>query len=158
MNSSRLSSSLSTSDGWSFQVLELQHRISELEGKSALRLEQIHSRPSVSLGDTASFDEMGRQEELKPALADESNLSDGVGGAWVIGRIRHPPLKGRAMRDIGVQAHISPSPNSASPSQGHAQVQTDALGTSDRSSSPLPELPPNKYADDGKLHCSQWTN
>ncbi len=124
-------------------MLELQHRILELEERNSLELDHNNSQPTASPRDRISFFEDMRQQGAHLT-------SDGVGGPWVIGHIRHPPLKGRAMRDVGVQVHLSLPSSSALQSQGHAQVQTDALETSDRSSSPLPVLPPNKDADVGK--------
>jgi hypothetical protein len=149
------------------QVQELQKRIQELEDRI---LDQRLFESSASLGVGALVSDPSMQPECMssiafrpdstPQLNTLKNLelvtpNDGLGGAWIIGNQRYPELKGRAMRDAGVQVQFSPPPVAAmSHLQEHAQVQTDNRETIDRASSPLPAPPPAHNADDGKRTCA----
>jgi hypothetical protein len=142
------------------QVQELEKRISELEQQRSV------SASTASLGDRGlvfeQTDCLTMQPQCFSAGASELEcnpqqdmLSEGMTGPWIIGRQRYPELKGRGMRDAGVQAEFSPPPAAAAAHlQGHVLVQTDVCETVDRSSSPLPLPPPSKDADDGKSNPS----
>jgi hypothetical protein len=140
------------------QVQQLQQRILEIEQTNSTELERKNSQANTSLGSSAFVSEQtAQQEALEPKFAQEANAaSEALGGAWIIGHSRHAALKGRAMRDVGVQVHFSlPSTSTLRP-QGHVQMQTDAPDTRNRSSSPMPAVPPSKTdVDDGKPECVQ---
>jgi hypothetical protein len=143
---------------WPFQVQELQQRILELENRLFSVPEISHNQPIACLGDGATFFRRMRQQEMsKPHVAQESDMkSDGLGGDWIIGNTRHPTLKGRAMRDVAVQAHCFTPSFVDLHLRDHVHVQTDAMTTHDRSSSPLCTTPPSKVADDGKPGSLLW--
>ena len=140
------------------QVQQLQQRILEIEQTNSTELERKNSQVNTSLGSSAFVSEQtAQQEALEPKVAQESDTaSEALGGAWIIGHSRHAALKGRAMRDVGVQVHLSlPSTSTLRP-QGHVQMQTDAPDTRNRSSSPMHVAPPSKTdVDDGKPECVQ---
>ncbi len=141
------------------QVQELEKRISELERQ--------RNESAASLGDrelvSEEMDCLAVQPQDVSAYASELECiytpGEGMAGAWVIGHQRHPELKGRAMRDTGVQAEFFPPPAAAAAHlQGHVLVQTDVCEKADRSTSPLPAPPPVKETDDGEANPLSCTN
>ena len=127
----------------SLQVLELQHRV--------LQLQQSHCHSTVTppsqQTEAVRAAENSAQHQCAVIQCDTSQ--EGTGGPWIIGRKSHPELSGRAVRDVAVQAHAPPPPAVSQP-QLHAHVQTDACETSDRACSPLPEAAHIKEEDDGR--------
>ncbi len=90
------------------------------------------------------------QTEAVHTAMQPGRPNEGMGGPWIIGRKTYPELNGRAVRDVAVQAHITPPPPAVLQRQEHVHVQTNVCETSDRGCSPVPAPPHIKEEDDGK--------